>query len=144
MPDIRQRFFAEYNYPGSFFPESTTREIDLPTVEAAVAAGPDEDGYFRKDGWYSVRITSKVEKRFVANDGAEAWVKQGEIETIAHWVVGERIHYSAIDATDANRILISNIEGNSADGGYGVLTRCGNWQIASDFDAVLSPAEVSA
>lgn len=144
MSDIRQRFFAKYNYPGSFFPESTTREIDLPTVKAAVAAAPDEEGYFCKDGWYSVRITSKVEKRFVATDGAEAWVNQGDIKTIGHWVVGERIHHSDIDATDANRILIRNIEGNSRDGGYGVLTRCGNWQIASDFDAVLSPAEVTA
>lgn len=134
----RTRYTATYLYPGSFFPEETSRTIPEATFEAAVVAGPDEDGYFRKDGWYAVRITAIREKRFQADDGEEAWVKQGS-ERVGSWIVGERVHYEdGRLAGDQFDILRSNIRSNSDDG-YGVLTRCGNWQIGSDYTEVVSP-----
>lgn len=139
---LRMRHHAVYDYPGSFFPESTSRSLDEPTLTAAIAAGPDEDDYFTKDGWYAVTISTVTEKLFTA-DGEEAWVKQGDTVTVGKWVVGERIHYSDIEDTRDNAILISNIRGNSKDG-FGVKTRRGNWQIASDFTHVVSPEEVAA
>jgi hypothetical protein len=138
----RERHFAEYLYPGSFFPESTSREVPAATLTAAVNAGPDEDGYFSKDGWYAVKIKTAVEKLFVADDGDESWI--GKPDVVATVIVGDRIHFSEIEKSDRNRILISNIECNSRDGGYGVLTRCGNWQIASDYDFVISASEAIA
>lgn len=139
MTDTRTRYTAEYLYPGVFMPEEFTKPLDEPTFAAAVAAGPDEENYFVKDGWYAVRITATHEKRFVSEDGEEAWVRQSS-EKAGSWIVGQRVHYSDIEATDRNAILISNIRGNSRDGGFGVLTRCGNWQIASDYTEVIEPA----
>lgn len=142
----RERHIATYNYPGSFFPESTTREIPEPTFAAAAAAGPDEDGYFHKDGWYSVLIETELEEQFTSTDtpAKTVWVSVGRRRKVGHWVVGERIHWSEIEATERNSILIDNIKCNSRDGGYGVLTRAGNWQIASDYTDVVSAAEVAA
>lgn len=142
MSDIRTRYTAEYDYPGTLFPESITRTVDGPTFAAAVAVQPDEEtGYFRKDGWYAVKIRAIVEKRFAADDGEEAWVKQSA-DVVGFWVVGERIHWSEIEDTERNAILISNIKCNSRDGGYGVRTRAGNWQIASDYTEVIAPADL--
>lgn len=136
----RIRYTAEYDYPGSFFPKSTSRQIVVPTFESAVTNGPNEDGYFRKDGWYAVTIRAVHEKRFTASDGAEAWVQQ-RVEVVGKFVVGERVHHeSARLAGPEFDILRSDIRANSEDG-YGVLTRCGNWQIASDYTRVLPPAE---
>jgi hypothetical protein len=143
MSQTRIRYSAEYMYPGSFFPESVHRALLQPTFAAAVAAGPDEDGYFRKDGWYAVKIHAITEKRFTSDDGEVTWVKQGTVE-VGNWIVGDRIHWSEIDDTRENAILISNIKGNSRDGGYGVKTRAGNWQIASDYTEVISPTAVTA
>lgn len=137
MNETRTKHVAEYDYPGLLFPESTSRQIPEPTFAAAVTAGPAEDDYFRKDGWYAVTVRSTVEKRYESEDGDEAWVNVAKPQVVGKWVVGERIHYSDIEQTDANSILIGNIKCNSRDGGYGVLTRCGNWQIASDYTAVV-------
>lgn len=135
----RTRYTATYLYPGSFFPEEASRDVPEPTFEAAALAGPDEDGYFRKDGWYAVRITAIREKRFTSDDGEEAWVKQ-DAKRVGSWIVGERVHHEDERlAGDQFDILRSNIRSNSDDG-YGVLTRCGNWQIASDYTEVVAPA----
>ena len=140
MTDTRRRHSATYLYPGAFFPEETTRQIKRPTLASAIAAQPDDrDGYFRKSGWYAVRIATTTERRFVAENGDETWVREGKPEVLSV-IVGERIHYTEIPDTDANAILISNIRGNSKDG-FGVKTRAGNWQIASDYDEVISSTE---
>lgn len=141
MSQTTERYSATYLYPGTLFPEEITHSLPEPTLAAALAVAPDEDGYFRKDGWYAVRIHKVVMKRYVADDGTDLWNNEST-EQVGSWIVGERIHYSEIPDTADNRILISNIRGNSKDG-YGVHTRVGNWQIASDYDAVISPAEAA-
>ncbi|WP_193613126.1 hypothetical protein [Nocardioides lijunqiniae] len=139
----RLRHVAEFSYPGALFPESVTREVDQPTLDAALAVAPTEtDGFFRKDGWYAVKITAFHEKRYVADDGAETWVRTARPVKVRSWVVGEKIHADDIEPTDRNRILIANIRGNSTDG-YGVRTRIGNWQMASDYDEVLPASAVT-
>lgn len=136
MSNTRIKYTAEYLYPGAFFPEETYRELPEGTFDAAVLFGPDEDGYFQKDGWYAVRIRTVQEKRFMSDDGDEQWVSSSE--TQKSYIVGKKVHYldSSI-ADDKHDILQSNIKNNSRDGGYGVLTRCGNWQISSDWDVVV-------
>lgn len=143
----RERHVAEFFYPGSFLPETIFRTIAEPTLAAALAAAPDGDpaqGYIgAKDGWYAVKVTTATDKRFVADDGEETWVRVGQKKDVGSWIVGEKIHVDDILENDANRILRANIAGNSADG-YAVLTRVGNWQIASDWTDVLSPADAEA
>lgn len=130
---FRQTYYAVYDYPGLLFAESRTRDIGGPTIEHAIAGELDK-------GWYAVHIHERTEKLFRAADGEETWVKQDD-ERISRHVVGDRIHYSAIDDSHRNQILISNIRCNSTDG-YGVLTRAGNWQIASDYDSVIPASAV--
>ena len=125
---------AEYLYPGSLFPENVQRSLTEPTLGQAVAVQPDEEGYFRKDGWFAVKILSITEKRYTA-DGDETWVREGK-PTTHSYIVGKRVHVDDIPDTDDNRILRWNISINSDDG-FGVLTRCGNWQIASDYSEVI-------
>lgn len=139
----RLKHTAIYSYPGVLFPEDTSREISEPTVAAALASAPTEpEGYFHADGWYAVEIKTTTQKLFTAEDGEQTWVNSST-DRVTRVVVGERIHADDIEATDRNAILIANIRGNSKDG-YGVLTRRGNWQIADDYDQVLTPAEVSS
>lgn len=141
----RVRYVAEYSYPGMLFPETTSREVSPATFEAAVAAAPDEDGYFTKDGWYAVRIDALTEKRFVADDGDDTWVLMSRT-SVGRFVIGQLVHYTAINPDEGgpgrNSILISNIRINSKDG-YGVRTCCGNWQIADDYDTVIGTEAVA-
>lgn len=144
MNATRTNHVATYLYPGSFFPEETNRAIPEPTLAAAVAAAPtDEEGYFRKDGWYAVRVTTTTLKRFVADDGEETWVPQDKPAKVGNWIVGERVHFETLPDDDRHSILRSNIRANTKSG-YGVLTRCGNWQFADDYDAVIEPAAVAS
>ena len=136
---------AEYLYPGAFFPEETYRDLPEATLAAAVAAAPDESGYFRKDGWYAVRIRSTPERRFVdaGGSGAAVWVKDGETEVWSA-IVGQEVHVDDPSiAGEEHSALRSNIRSNGKDG-YGVLARSGNWQIASDWDAVITPEQAGA
>lgn len=144
--DIRKEHYGRYSYPGSFFAEYTTVELTEPTLTAAAIEGPRGSGYFFKDGWFAVEITTVTLKRFEAADGAEVWVRQGT-EAVGKWIVGRLVHFEADElAGDEHNILRSNIRSNSRDPhkGYGVLTRCGNWQIASDYTAVVSAEDVTA
>lgn len=139
--NTRTRYSAEYLYPGSFFPEETYRDLPEPTYLAAELAGPDEDGYFKKDGWYAVRIRTITEKCYRSEDGDEKWLRDGDPITKS-FIVGRLVHADSPELEcDDKSILRSNIVGNSREPlkGYGVLTRCGNWQIASDYDEVVSP-----
>lgn len=135
----RIRYIAEYLYPGAFMPEEVTLPLPAPSFMVAVEYGPDQDGYFKKDGWYAVKITAVTEKLFVSEeDSEEAWVRQSS-EVVGKWIVGERVHHEEAQlAGERFDILRSNIRSNSKDG-YGVLTRCGNWQIASDYTEVIAP-----
>lgn len=133
----REHHVATYLYPGSFFPEEITKTIAEPTFAAARQSGPDEDGYFSRDGWYAVRIQTNVEKRFTAEDGEELW-SIVERRPVGNHIVGELVHWTDIEDNDRHRILITNIQVNAKDG-HGVLTRCGNWQIADDWDFVVAP-----
>lgn len=146
----RTRLVAEYGYPGPFFPESTTRDVASADFKTVAAAGPDEDGYFRKDGWYAAMVWSIVEKEFLDADdhSASTWVRQSS-KVVANYVVGTLKHLDDIPDVDPktgrnNEILKSNIRGNSKPplSGYGVLTRAGNWQIASDYTEVVNDEEV--
>lgn len=130
MSDTRTRFTAEYSYPGSFFPETSTRDLPDGRYESAVEAQPN-------DAWFAVKILKSTERRFVAANGDERWLCEREPEKVGSWVIGERIHWTAIPDTDETRILRSNIRSNS-ENGYGVLTRRGNWQIASDYTGVVA------
>lgn len=136
----RTRITAEYLYPGSFFPESITRELPDSTLQAAIEHGPDEEGYFKKDGWFGVVIRKITEKRYVADDGDETWLREGKpIE----WkvIVGDVVHVDdPLIAGDRFDILRSNIRSNSREPhkDLAVHTRCGNFQIASDWDQVVA------
>lgn len=131
MSETRTRYTAEYLYPGVFMPEEENRPVDAPTLEAAVAAQPD-------DGWYAVSIKRIVERKFVADNGDERWLSD-IVEKAGSWIVGEKIHYQDIPDTKANSILRSNIRSNTKDG-FGVKTRRGNWQFADDYTAVVATA----
>lgn len=128
----RTRHYGVYSYPGLLFADTTTRDIETPTAFSAVASGPADSR------WYAVDIHTVIEKKFLSDDGEETWVKKSD-KRVARIVVGEKIHVDNIPDTDQNRILRDNIRWNSKDG-YGVKTRAGNWQIASDYDVVLNPS----
>ena len=134
--NTRNRYLAEFEYPGMLFPESITRVAKGPSIEDALAVAPTEtEGtYFVKDGWYAVRVKTIVEKRYVADDGAETWLREGQ-PGVESWIVGDLVHVDAIQG-DENDILRSNIRSNSRDPhrGFAVHTRAGNWQIRSDWD----------
>ncbi|MHB1098904.1 MAG: hypothetical protein ACYCZR_05045 [Burkholderiales bacterium] len=129
-------YSGEYLYPGSFFAEETHRTLTDGTFAAALEAAPDGDG------WFAVKVRRITQKRFVADDGEEAWITQSS-EVVGNWIIGRRIHADDIEPTQTNSILISNIRCNSKDG-YGVKTRCGNWQIASDYTEVIDPASMAS
>ena len=129
MSQTRKRFSATYSYPGSFFAETESRDLASGTLESAIAEQPNSN-------WYAVAVKSINERKFVAANGTEKWLAEGNPEKIGSWIVGEKIHWEDIPDTDENRILRSNIRVNSKDG-YGVKTRLGNWQIASDYTAVI-------
>lgn len=120
---------ARYLYPGVFMPEEQVRDLTFPTYGEAVKGQPD-------DGWYAVEISSIKYKRFTADDGDIEWIPQGTVNKETY-IIGQQIHCDEIPNTDENRILRSNIRSNSDDG-FAVKTRCGNWQIASDWDHVMS------
>lgn len=126
----RKKYTAEYLYPGFFMPEEETREVSDGTYAAVIAAQPN-------DGWYAVEVREITQRLYRADNGDEQWVKEGKSQRIGSWVVGEKIYWEDIPDTDANRILRSNIRSNSKDG-FGVKTRCGNWQIASDYLEVVA------
>lgn len=152
-PTQRYRYSAEYLYPGSFFPEETYRDLPDGHLSTALELAPDEEGYFKKDGWYAVRIRTRIEKRFVAEDGEETWIRQGEGH-VKSYVIGVLTHVNNIHDLESgaagdmldNRILKSNIRSNSREPykNYGVLTRCGNWQIASDWDQIIDEDSLRA
>lgn len=140
---------AEYLYPGALFPEETYRDLPEATLEAAVAAAPDDsEGYFRRDGWYAVRIRTTYQKRYVADDGEEKWLAEGgPVKPVLSVIIGEKVHWEDPSiAGDEHDMLRSNIRGNSKDRDdpYGVKTRCGNWQMADDYDRVVAPWELAA
>ncbi len=138
----RVRFIAEYLYPGTFFPEETICVVTDPSFASCVDQGPDDEGtYFYKNGWYAVRVRMLSEKRYHADDGEQRWISENEA-IVRSYIVGTLTHVDDIpDSTPTdsgpqdNSILKSNIRSNSRDPlkGYAVLTRCGNWQIASDY-----------
>lgn len=139
----RVRYTATYQYPGSFFPEEFHRELPAPTMEAAISLAPDEEGYFKKDGWYGVEIKTITEQRFLADDGSgdERWVQQ-EV-TRESVIVGDVIHVDdPLIAGERYDILRSNIRGNSREPykDLAVHTRAGNFQIRSDWDRVVVTA----
>lgn len=127
----RTRYTAKYSYPGSFFAESMGRDIPNPSYESAIAAA-EGDG-----NWYAVEVFEITERRFTAQNGAERWIEEDKPVKVGSWVIGNRVHWQDIPDTPENEILRSNIRGNSEDG-YGVKTRCGNWQIASDYMSVVA------
>lgn len=128
----RQRFTATYFYPGVFMPEDVARQIPNGQFNSVIAAQPD-------NRWYAVEVRQRTERRYEAANGSEKWISEGDAKKVGSWIVGEKIHWEDIPDTEGNKILRSNIQGNSKDG-YGVRTRCGNWQIASDWQAVLITA----
>lgn len=138
----RTRYVARYLYPGSFFPEDLTREIEEPTFVAAAAAAPEGEGWCAKDRWYAVEVTAIVEKRFTSEDGDEAWVRECDSKAGA-WVIGERVHVDDPRlAGDEFRILRANIAANTKDG-YAVKTRRGNWQMADSYTEVVPESLVA-
>ena len=141
--ETRTRHEARYCYPGFLFPEELVMDLgEKDTLEAAVQAAPAEpSGLFATNGWYAVHITAITEKRYVAGDGEDTWVRLSA-DRLRSYVVGDKIHADDIEATEQNRILIANIRANS-DTSHGVLTRCGNWQIADDYDQVVPASEVT-
>jgi hypothetical protein len=136
----RTRYIAEYLYPGSFMPEETSTDIPEPTLSAAIVYGPDEPGYFTKDGWYAVLIKTVTEKQYVSDDGDSRWLRDGKIE-VEKIVVEAVLHVDdpAIAGPEFNT-LRANIRSNSRDPykNLAVRTRSGNWQILSDWDRVVS------
>lgn len=126
----RVRYVAHYSYPGAFFPETETRQIEAGTYAAAVQAKND-------DRWYAVEVKEITERRYEAANGNVQWIEDKSPVKVGSWVVGEKIHVDDIPDTDENRILRSNIRSNSTDG-YAVKTRRGNWQMASDYSAVVA------
>lgn len=140
---LKRHYFATYRYPGAFLSEEVTRELEEPSLEAALACQPTDAGYFTKDGWYAVVLESRVDKLFKADDGEETWVMQG-LEKIGSFIVGDLVHVTDESiAGEEFRVLRANIEGNSRGNlkGYAVRTRLGNYQIASDYDWVIPEKE---
>lgn len=143
----RTRHVVEYDYPGALFPESVSREVDKPTLDAVLAAAPDEEGYFKRDRWYAATIRAIEEKRFEAADGEVTWVRLSS-DKVDSWVVGERIPLTdpRID-NDASGALRSNLAQYERIGGPGgkttdgVLCRTGNWQPAAEYSHVITDDE---
>lgn len=116
-------------------PEETYVDLPDATFEAAVVYGPDEPGYFTKDGWYAVRIYTITEKLYTSRDGDEAWIKDGK-PNVEKIIIGTEVdqYDPSISGPEFN-ILRSNISAN----GMAVRTRVGNFQFRSDWDRVVVP-----
>ena len=136
---------ATFLYPGVFMPEYVIRPVSSPSWRDVLDAAPNESGYFTLDGWYAATVECVTSKRFESSDGDVEWVRQGQPELVDSWIIGERHHWSEIDSANGrNDILIGNIKRNDRSGGYGVHTRCGNWQLASDWKNIVHPRDVQA
>ena len=130
---IRTRYVATYYYPGVLFPEETTRDLAGWTFSNVLESEPN-------DGWYGVVLTAITEEVLESPEYGETMVVRDR-DRRNSWIVGKAYHYSDIPGND-KEILRSNIRNNDKQGGYGVLTRCGNWQIRSDWDCLVDPAEL--
>lgn len=130
----RNRFVATYYYPGTFFHETTTREIDMPTRKAAEDAKPEgRVGY--TDRLFAIRIHEHTERLYTAENGDAEWINEGT-EEVDSWVYGEKIHVDDIPDTPEYGILRSNVRNNSKDG-YAVKHAGGGWTIAEDYNRVV-------
>lgn len=118
-----------YLFPGVFFPESTTKEVqntDIPTTIPADCYG----FYFQETE--SVFDEDK-NKEFI-----------GETKQIGKtYLIGELIYVDDIPAMDGGRdtdILKNNIRNNSPTK-CGVKCHTGNWQMEDEYNTVLSPSQ---
>lgn len=135
MATMRTRYVARYYYPGLLFPEDLTRNVTGSSI-AEVVAGQENDG------WYAVDVLEILDEVLQSELYGETAVERSR-KRVANYIVGTPYHYDALPPETAAHpsvdILRSNIRVNDRSGGYGVLTRCGNWQIRSDWLTVISP-----
>lgn len=129
MSTMRKRYVATYFYPGFLFPETTSADVEGTAIGDVVAAQTDAR-------WYAAEVHEVTEEIFESDAYGETAVMRERVK-VASFIVGTVHHYDSLPADQA--ILRSNIEVNDRSGGYGVLTRCGNWQIRSDWMTVVSP-----
>lgn len=138
MMTTRIKFIAEYLYPGTFVPETASREIDVPTQSAAEAAMPDGNvGY--TSTCYGIRLFEQTE-RLWESDGEFQWLPEGERTIVDSWAYGKEVHYDDIPDTPNNEILRSNVRINTKDG-YAVKHISGNWTFRRDWNRVVSPRQ---
>jgi len=135
MTTMRTRYFARYYYPGLLFPEDLTRDVQGSSIAEVVAGQKD-------DRWYGVDVFEITEEVLQSETYGETLVERGRTR-VANYLVGTPYHYQSLPAKTladpSADILQRNIKVNDKSGGYGVLTRCGNWQIRSDWETVISP-----
>lgn len=135
MATMRTRYVARYYYPGLLFPEDLTRNVEGSSITDVVAGQEN-------DRWYAVDVFEIVEEVLQSELYGETPVERSR-ERVANYIVGTPYHFQALPAKTladpSVDILQHNIRANDRSGGYGVLTRCGNWQIRSDWETVISP-----
>lgn len=137
-------FEAEYLSPGSFYPETVkvARVGDLTPAEL-VRNGPNAP-------WHAVRV-SRVVERLCHYDGdedspTESFWQRVSTHQVHSLVIGEKLTLDGVEKLDESvvgrtDILLRNMRRNNWD--FVVRTRCGNWQPASDFGAVISAEEAT-
>jgi hypothetical protein len=118
--------YVTFFYPGSFFPETSIREV------AERSLTPDEI----PNGCYAYRFHSQVEGTL---DGEK--VVGSPKDYSGMFYIGEVLTLEQVkEKYPTNKILISNIEGNGWD--VVVRTRLGNFQPLSQGDKVISPEKL--
>lgn len=136
--NTRIRHTATYMWPGSFLNETMVMELSDGTLEAGLAAMP-EDTMWGSHA-FGFEITETVLKRFVSDDGEERWLATGRARRLGRWYFGETMTLSQVAAENITNggkhdILLANMRGNNWP--TVVRTIAGNFQPIEDGDDVL-------
>lgn len=138
MPQVEP--YAKYFLPGAFFAEHVSRPLTARTVEAAIAAAPDEAIEQHERERPVVDFAYDAE-RFAVSPRAQNLSAKHYIDAAVFTVEELRQLAAAEGEPEPYRTLIANICSYQAGvlvEGRAVRCRAGNWQPFEDGDVVVS------
>ena len=124
-----KRIYITYLYPGSFFPEFSSKRVNSDKLPTEVPS--DCFGFYLEETEFAVD-----------GNGREF---EGDTKRLGKtYIIGEAIHVDKIPDVQidgrSNNILKSNISGNSPTK-TGIKTHLGNWQMEDEYHVAISPTK---